>query len=183
PSCRRPPAGLAGVAAPCRALAQGGPVNQNTLPSSLIRFESQLEHAIRRQRGRRSRTVAVRLALAGAVAGAAAVGVLSALPGGGPSVVERATAALAPGDGSILHIVLDGSLTGPDGVPTAMRIETWQNTAAPYDTREITTRGHRRFETGTKNGIAQLYDAATNTVYVSEIEGKGDVAPPPGRAT
>jgi hypothetical protein len=55
----------------------------NELPTSLVRFEHQLERAIRRHRSRRTRRVAFRLAAVGAVALAIGLGALSVLPATG----------------------------------------------------------------------------------------------------
>jgi hypothetical protein len=150
-----------------------------TLPPALVRFEGQLEDAIRRRRARRPRTLALRAACVGAATAAVALGVLSILPGDGPSVVERATAALTVTDGTILHVVVTATTTGPDGVDTPMTVERWEETEAPYDTREIVLAGDRRFESAQVGGLTQVYDAATNTIYSGELgAAKADVAKP-----
>src|SRR5262249_16167759 len=59
-----------------------------------------------------------------------------------------------------------------------IRVETWQETSAPYDERQITTTGDRRFESATQNGTPQLYDASTNTIYAASPQ----VMPPAKRA-
>jgi len=149
-------------------------VNQNSLPSSLVRFEAELGGAIRRQRSRRPRQLATRTVLVAATATAVALGVFSALPGGAPSVVDRAAAALAPGDGSVLHIVMTGTSSDFGGAPVSVRVETWQDTTAPYNSREVMIAGDQRFETGTSERGVQLYDFVTNTVYVSATATKPD---------
>jgi hypothetical protein len=126
----------------------------NTLPPSLVRFESQLEHAIRR-RSRRSRRP-LRAAVAAAAAAAIALGVLSALPGSGPSVVERAAAALTASNGTILHVVMRSD---------KLELETWQETSPPYHMRQIMVSNGRRLEVATLNGVPQIYDEQTNTIY------------------
>jgi hypothetical protein len=141
----------------------------NTLPPSLVRFESQLEDAVRRERGRRPRRLVVRTCLAAAAAAAVALGVFSALPGNSPSVVQRAEAALRNTDGAILHVVLTGTLNG-----TPTRLETWEQSSPPNDQRGIFDRGDRVIESAVANGVQQLYDPATNTIYVGEpAQGKG----------
>jgi hypothetical protein len=141
----------------------------NTIPSSLVRFESELERAIRKQRGRRSQRLALRTALVGAAAAAVVLGVFSALPGADPSVVERATAALTASDGTILHVVMTGTAKSLDGREVPMRVESWQASSAPFDRRDITTVNGRRQESAVVNGLVQLYDPSTNTAYVSQL--------------
>jgi hypothetical protein len=138
----------------------------STLPSSLVRFEHQLETAIRRTRGRQRRTVVLRGAISVAAVAAVALGVLGAVPRTGPSVVERAAAALRSTDGTILHTVLVGTLTGPDG-PIDLQIETWQASSPPHDQVQVITAGGRRFEVALVDGVGQLYDPVTNTIYTS----------------
>ena len=137
-----------------------------TLPSSLVRFEHQLETAIRRTRGRQHRAVVLRSAISVAAVAAVALGVLGAVPRTGPSVVERAAAALRSTDGTILHTMLVGTLTGSDG-PIDLRIETWQASTPPHDQVQVITAGGRRFEVALVDGIGQLYDPQTNTIYTS----------------
>jgi hypothetical protein len=61
------------------------------LPPSLDRFGAELENAVGCDlRSRRTRRRMLRGAAVLAVAGAAALGLLSGLTGGGPSVVQRA---------------------------------------------------------------------------------------------
>jgi hypothetical protein len=93
------------------------------LPSTLDRFGAQLENAVRRDLSvRRRRRRMLRAAALSAVAAATALGLLSALPTGGPSVVKRAAAALQPGDNTILHSssgLSSGTRTGASspGIP------------------------------------------------------------------
>jgi len=69
----------------------------NTMPDTLARFRMDLEDAIGRDLDRRRRRTRVARPLAGAVVLAAVGGVLAStlLGGGGPSIVDRAEAALA----------------------------------------------------------------------------------------
>ena len=78
--------------------------------------------------------------------------------------------------------MLVGTLMRPDGQATEVRIETWQASSPPHDQRQITVAGGRRLEAATANGIAQLYDSQTNTIYTSpETKAVGPVgAPKPG---
>jgi hypothetical protein len=135
-----------------------------TLPTSLTHFERELGSAIRRHR--RRRRVVLRGGIAIAAVAAVALGALSAVPSTGPSVVDRAAAALRAADGTILHTVLVGTLTGPDG-PRGMRIETWQANSPPYDQLQIIVAGGRRFAVATADGVGQLYDPQANAIYTS----------------
>jgi hypothetical protein len=139
-----------------------------TIPSSLVRFEHQLETAIRRDRRRRPRVV-LRSAISVAAVAAVALGVLGAVPRTGPSVVERAAAALHSTDGTILHTVLVGTLTRADG-PIDLRIETWQASSPPHDQLQIVTADGRRFEVAMVDGVGQLYDPQTNTIYTGPLQ-------------
>jgi hypothetical protein len=106
---------------------------------------------------------AVRLAVVGAAAAAIALGVLSVLPGEGPSAVERAEAALTASDGTILHTVAAITQTYPDGRVISHWSEAWQDSSPPYDQREVDGDGRR--ETATASGRPEVYLADTNTIY------------------
>ena len=142
-----------------------------TLPSSLARFQDELETAIRRDRTRRRRRVVLRSAVSVAAVAAVALGVLSAVPRTGASVVERAAAALRSSDGTILYTVLVGTLTRADG-SIDLRIETWQASSPPHDQLQVITAGGRRFEVALADGVAQLYDPQTNTIYTGPLQAK-----------
>jgi hypothetical protein len=139
----------------------------NELPTSLVRFERQLERAIRLDRGRRRRRVAFRLAAVGVGALAIALGALSVLPGDGPgrSTVARAATALSPPGGKILHTVILTTENWPDGEVIASRSETWQQTSPPYDHRTVMG-GRRQRELAMRDGRPESYDARTNTIYI-----------------
>jgi hypothetical protein len=153
-----------------------------TLPTSLVRFEHELETAIRRDRRRQHRRVVLRGAISVAAVAAVALGVLGAVPRTGPSVVERAAAALRSTDGTILHTVLVGTLTRPDG-PIDLRIETWQASSPPHDQLQIITASGRRFEVALVDGVGQLYDPQTNTIYTSPSQLKDTQPVDKARAT
>jgi hypothetical protein len=135
-----------------------------TLPTSLVRFQHELETAIRRDRSRTRRSVALRSAITVAAVAAVALGILGAIPSRGPSVVERAAAALRSADGTILHTVLVGTLTRANA-PIDLRIETWQASSPPHDQLQVITAGGRPFEVAMVDGVGQLYDPQTNTIY------------------
>jgi hypothetical protein len=143
------------------------------LPRSLERFQGQLEAAAARdlKRSSRIRPTLVRVT-AVCVTAAAAVAVLSVVGvfgNNGPSLVDKAAAALAPSQASILHIDMRGSQTNADGSVDTWSDESWQAGTKPYDRRqiEIGTEGTgSRVETATVDGVSQVYDPATDTIYV-----------------
>jgi hypothetical protein len=161
-----------------------------TLPTPLVRFRGELEAAIGRQQeapGRR-RLPVLRVAIAACVAAAVAVGALATLPGGpGGRLVEpasaaaRAPAALAARPGSIVHVDMVVTQRNPDGSRTRWREESWQQTAPPYDERQIVTREDgTSVETATVDGDRQSYDPAGNVVDVAP---SGSESTPPSEAT
>jgi hypothetical protein len=112
------------------------------LPPSLDRFGPELENAVRRDLGtRRRRRRTVRAAAVLAVVAAAALGLLSALGTGGPSIVQRAAAALQSSDDTILHYRFDATQRNGDGTVVTWKQETWQLRVAPYTRRQIAVDG------------------------------------------
>jgi len=100
--------------------------------------------------------------------GAVAFGILSVLPSGGPSVVDRAAAALDPQDDTILHYQVDAKQWNPDGSIVTWRSETWQLRVAPYTRRQIEVGSDGiRAESLTQGDTNELYDADNNTIYVA----------------
>jgi hypothetical protein len=137
------------------------------LPHSLVRFEGELEQAIRRELGsRRRRRPVLRVALVGAAAAAVALGVLSAMPGNGQSVVARAAAVLSGSGDSIVHVVMVGRDVNADGATATWREESWQQTRAPFDHRSVRTSNGVRIDVVTRgNGTTEIYDETANTIY------------------
>ena len=153
------------------------------VPTSLVRFQQELEGAIRRDRAQRRRRGVVRGTVAVAATAAVALGALGALPRTGPSVVERAAAALrAVDDGTVLHTVLVGTLTGTNG-QMDVRIETWEASSPPYDQLQIYAAGGRRFEVARVSGVDQLYDPQTNTIYEDSSQPTDAGSVPKARAS
>jgi len=143
----------------------------NALPPSLDHFGEELEHAVRRDLGsRRKRRYALRGAVLLAAAAAVALGVLSALPTGGPSVVEKAAAALASDD-SILHYQVNAVQQNGDGTTATWHSETWQLLVAPYTRRQIQVDTNApRAEALTNGDTTELYDSSNDTIYITTIQ-------------
>lgn len=142
------------------------------LPPSLDRFGAELENAVGRDlRSRRTRRRIVRGGLVLAAVGAAALGLLSGLTGGGPSVVQRAAAALESSDAGILHYQIDAEQQNGDGTSTTWRSETWQLRVAPFTRRQIEVGSDGiRAESVTQGDTNELYDARTGTIYIATSE-------------
>ena len=143
------------------------------LPPSLGHFGAELESAVGRDlRGRRTRRRMVRGAVVLAVAGAAALGLLSGLTGGGPSVVQRAAAALESSDAGILHYQIDAEQQNGDGTSVTWHQETWQLRVAPFTRRQIAVDGSDgiRAESVSEGDTNELYDARTGTIYIATSE-------------
>ena len=140
----------------------------NVLPPSLDRFGEELEGAVHRDlAGRRRRRRYVRGATVLAVVAAAALGLLSALPTGGPSIVEKAAAALAADD-SILHYQVNAVQDNGDGTTATWSSETWQLLVSPYTRRQIQVDPRDpRAESLTSGDTTELYDSSNDTIYVT----------------
>jgi len=139
----------------------------STLPASLVRFQSELEEAIGRTSRARRRALAFRL---GTVAATAACLVLvlaaaSLVTDRGPSVVDRATAALTTTGNGILHIRLRGERTAPDGTVSTWESEGWRAMTEPFAQRQVEVRDRGRVEWAFDGTTQQVYDARTNTIY------------------
>jgi len=141
------------------------------LPPSLDRFGGELENAVGRDlRRRHTRRRVVRGAAVLAVAGAAALGLLNGLTGGGPSVVQRAAAALES-DGGILHYRMDAEQRNGDGTSVTWHSETWQLRVDPFTRRQIEVGSDGiRAESVTQGDTSELYDARTGTIYIATSE-------------
>jgi hypothetical protein len=147
----------------------------SALPACLVAYRETLEDAVRRDlrrtNARRRRGLVLRSALAAGVVAAVALGALSLVSrhDGRASVVDRAAAAVAPSPGTILHVDMLGSQTNGDGSVITWRDDSWQQQSPPYDGRKIETAPDGSVvETATADGQDQLYDAARNTIFVSE---------------
>jgi len=141
----------------------------NTLPPTLERFGAELEDAVRRDLGsRRRRRRMIRGAVVLAAVAAAALGLLSVFGAGGPSVVERAAAALQSSDDSILHYQLNAEQRNGDGTSVSWSSETWQLLVPPYTRRQIEVDDNApRAESVSRGGVNELYDAGNGTIYIA----------------
>jgi hypothetical protein len=146
----------------------------STLPASLVEYGDALEDAISRDlRRRQRRRLALRSVLVAAAVAAVALGALSIVSrhAGGGSVVDRAAAAIARSPGTILHVDMLGSQNNGDGTVIHWRYESWEQQSPPYDGREIQTAPDGSIvEQATADRRDEVYDAARNTIYVSEPE-------------
>jgi outer membrane lipoprotein-sorting protein len=103
-----------------------------------------------------------------AVVAAGALGLLSALTTGGPSVVERAAAALQSSGDTILHYRLNAEQQNGDGTSVSWHSETWQLLVAPYTRRQIQVGSDGiRAESVSEGDTNELYDADKNTIYIA----------------
>ena len=126
-----------------------------------------------RRRGRTALRVAV---LAGAVAAAAFVVANVASTGNGSAVspaqaktmIRRARAALVLPPGAILEEDSVTNVTARDGATSTSEFHDWLSTSPPYDNRQIIVQNRNlQWEQATINGRLDLYDPATNTVYLA----------------
>jgi hypothetical protein len=143
----------------------------NSLPATLNDYRARLEAAAARDlsRRRRTRTVVFSIIVTlGAVALVSAVfSSAGFFRGHGPSIVERASAALSVSDGTILHVAVVGEQRNGDGTESKWRDESWQSTSKPYERRQVEQVGvGPTTETGSVGDAEALYEAATNTIYV-----------------
>jgi outer membrane lipoprotein-sorting protein len=96
-----------------------------------------------------------------------ALSVVNVFGPNGPSIVEKASAALATPLNSILHMTTTAVQDNGDGSTASWADETWQTTSAPFASRRIeTTSGSGPAETAySESGLYQLYDPGSDTVY------------------
>jgi hypothetical protein len=145
-------------------------------PPGLAGFQGRLEAAAEAdlRRRRRNRRIAIRAGSTVAVAVIALVvlSVVNVFGAGGPSIVERAAAALAPSCGNtIRHIHLVATVPDGKGGTAGWDEETWTLLVSPYSFRSVQAArpGFPPAESATNGNLgSQIYDPATNTVYVYE---------------
>jgi hypothetical protein len=157
-------------------------MNQTTPPPSLIRFQQELEDAIRRELAtttprRRLPRLGVRV---GALVLAAAViaAIVLVTSTAGPDVetakattIARAADALRAGPGAILHI--DSTLTSsfPQGQRWTTRQDVWQQQQGGLcnwlNLRKSAPGTPAGTEGGTVDGRDELYDPVRNAIYIA----------------
>lgn len=139
------------------------------LPPTLERFGAELEDAAHRDLGkRRTRRRMIRATAVLAIVAAGALGLLSTLTTGGPSVVERAAAALQSSDDTILHFQMNAVQQNGDGRSVSWHSETWQLLVAPYTRRQVEIGSDGiRAESVSEGDTNELYDSSDNTIYIA----------------
>jgi hypothetical protein len=139
-----------------------------------------------RRAGTRRPRLLWRVGIAAAVVAvlAGVLAVVNPFESNGLTLVQQAAAALTPADGQILHVKMLGEQTNPDGSVVTWSDESWQATRSPYDRRQIETSPQGTVaETAMIGGLQQLYDAATDTIYVESPEKTVASAPPVPRVS
>ncbi len=126
---------------------------------------------------RRRHHRALRLALLAGAAGTSAFVVANLLSSGTDSVVPtaqakmmiaRARAAMVDPPGAILEEDVVTTVTAADGTTSTLEVHQWISTSPPYDSRQTFIQdGAVQYESWIISGRPDLYDPATNTVYVA----------------
>jgi hypothetical protein len=159
-------------------------MNQATPPAppSLIRFQSELEDAIRRDLARtrpRPRRAALGVRLGAVVLAAAVIAAIALVTStAGPDVqtaeattIARAADALQPASGAILHIDSTLTTTYPQGQRWSTRQDVWQQQQGALcnwlNLRRSAPGTPAGTESGTVNGRDELYDPVRNTIYIA----------------
>ncbi len=103
------------------------------------------------------------------VANVASTGNSSAVsPAQAKTLIRRARAALVLPSGAILEEDAVTTVTARDGATSSSEVHEWLSTSAPYDNRIIQIQnGKVQWEQAFVNGRLDLYDPATNTVYLA----------------
>lgn len=129
------------------------------------------------QRIRRRHRAALRLALLAGAAGTTAFVVANVVSSGtdfavptahAKMMIVRARAALVDVPGAILEEDVVTTVTAADGTTSTLEVHQWISTSPPYDSRQILIQDSAvPYESWIINGRPDLYDPATNTVYVA----------------
>ena len=107
-----------------------------------------------------------------AAAAGMALGALSLVSDHGPSVVERAAAALRLNGATILHIDMAVHETGDTGTSSTYTEETWQEESAPFTYRSVRTQNGVRIDVvNHDDGSSELYDTTTTTINAVSSDG------------
>jgi hypothetical protein len=161
----------------------------HTIPDSLVRYQHELEEAIRRDitasaANRRRRRVWLRIGLASGATAAVALGALSLFVSGAPStvapaaaaVIRHAAAALAETPGTILHIKMIATQDNGNGTTVSWTQESYDEQRPPFDSRLVNVElpgTPPGVEQATADGVSQVYDPTSDTIYIG---------PPPSHA-
>ena len=145
--------------------------------SALRLLAPELDRLPAPRRARRRRRTALRIVvLTGAVAAAAFVVANVASTGNGSAVspaqaktmIRRARAALVLPPGAILEEDAVTAVTAAGGATSTSEFHEWLSTSPPYDNRQIIIQNRNlQWEQATINGRLDLYDPATDTVYLA----------------
>jgi hypothetical protein len=147
------------------------PLDADALLSEILATARTDGHASTHNR----RTAVVRITAVGAAVAAASAAAF-ALSGGGrgtvtpasAAVIRHALAALDQPAGTILHVDMTGTQDNGDGTTITWRDRSWQENDPPYDRRQVeTTPEGTTTESGNVGQSEQVYDPATNTIYMS----------------
>jgi hypothetical protein len=121
-----------------------------------------------RRTTRRRRLIWQGAALVGAAAIVLAVlSVVNVFGANGPSIVEKAAAAIDPAKNAILHVKISGRETGKDGYLSDWTEESWSRTSSPNTLRQVQAFPEQPVTDNVQdaNGLAQMYDPGTNSIY------------------
>jgi hypothetical protein len=129
------------------------------------------------KKARSWRPLAFRTAVASAalIAALAVLSIVNVFGSNGPSLVDKAVAALARPENAILHMKVISTDSDKSGGIIASTSENWAAMTAPFARREIlTSEGGVAVETGGAPGEPeQIYDPSTNTIYQYQAPQKG----------
>jgi hypothetical protein len=97
----------------------------------------------------------------------AVLSIVNVFGANGPSIVEKAAAAIDPAKNVILHVKISGHEGGADGYSSDWTEEDWSRMSSPYTWRQIQAFPDQPVTDTVQdtNGLAQMYDAGTNSIY------------------
>ena len=97
----------------------------------------------------------------------AVLSIVNVFGANGPSIVEKAAAAIDPVKNVVLHVKISGHEGGADGYSSDWTEEDWSRMSSPYTWRQIQAFPDQPVVDTVQdaNGLAQMYDAGTNSIY------------------
>jgi hypothetical protein len=97
----------------------------------------------------------------------AVLSIVNVFGANGPSIVEKAAAAIAPGKNVIVHVKISGHEGDKDGYSSDWTEENWSRMSSPYTFRQVQAFPGQPVSDTVQdtNGLAQMYDAGTNSIY------------------